>query len=77
MSQMLPLTVCIGRTRRPLAMPISLVLLSESVSKPVLEADRQRAAQSALDRMLTDHGYCRNCARSCLGELLKARYADA
>jgi serine protein kinase len=54
-----------------------LVLLSESPSPPVLEESRKRAAQGALDRFLHDYKYCRNCARACLGELLKARYADA
>jgi len=53
-----------------------LSLLSEASPKPVLEEDRRRSASAALDRLLA-HGYCRNCARSCLGELLKARYADA
>jgi hypothetical protein len=54
-----------------------LTLLSDSDSKPVLEEDRRISAQAAVDRMLNNYGYCRDCARSCMGELLKARYADA
>ena len=54
-----------------------LVLLSDAASPPVLEADNKRAAEAALERFLNDSKYCRNCARACLGELLKARYADA
>jgi serine protein kinase len=53
------------------------LLSADTTSQPVLEEDRRRAADSALTRVLNDYGYCRNCARSCLGELLKARYADA
>jgi predicted Ser/Thr protein kinase len=55
----------------------ALTLLSDSDSKPVLEEDRRISAQAAVDRMLNNYGYCRDCARSCMGELLKARYADA
>jgi serine protein kinase len=54
-----------------------LNLLQEGPSQAVLEEDRRLAAQSALDRVIANYGYCRNCARACLGELLKARYADA
>jgi predicted Ser/Thr protein kinase len=54
-----------------------LNLLSDVNTRPLLEEDRRRAAQSSLDRLLAEHTYCRNCARSCLNELLKARYADA
>jgi serine protein kinase len=55
----------------------ALTLLSTSEEKPVLEEDRRQSAQAAVDRMLKDYGYCRDCARACMGELLKARYADA
>ncbi|MET0387120.1 MAG: hypothetical protein ABW321_14225, partial [Polyangiales bacterium] len=54
-----------------------LSLLSQSTPQPVLEEEKRRAAQAALDRILADYGYCKDCARSCLGELHKARYADA
>jgi predicted Ser/Thr protein kinase len=54
-----------------------LNLLSDAATRPLLEEDRRRAAQASLDRLLADQAYCRNCARSCLNELLKARYADA
>src|SRR5262249_17032896 len=54
-----------------------LSLLSDGSPQTVLEEDRRRAAQASLDRVIADYGYCRNCARACLGELLKARYADA
>jgi predicted Ser/Thr protein kinase len=54
-----------------------LNLLSEGTQQAVLEEDRRRAAQGALDRFIGEYGYCRNCARACLGELLKARYVDA
>jgi serine protein kinase len=54
-----------------------LSLLSDPSQQPVLEEDRRRAAQAALDRIIADYGYCQQCARACLGELLKARYADA
>jgi serine protein kinase len=54
-----------------------LSLLSDGREQQVvLEEDRRASAQSALDRIINDHGYCRNCARACLGELLKSRYAD-
>ena len=52
-----------------------LNLLSESPA--VLEEERKRSAQAALDRVIANYGYCRDCARTSLGELLKARYADA
>lgn len=52
-----------------------LNLLSESPA--VLDEERKRAAQAALDRVIANYGYCRSCARTSLGELLKARYADA
>jgi serine protein kinase len=54
-----------------------LSLLSDPSQQPVLEEDRRLAAQAALDRIISDYGYCQQCARACLGELLKARYADA
>ena len=55
----------------------ALSLLSEGTQQPTLEEDRRRAAQAALDRFIQDFHYCKECARSCLAELLKARYADA
>jgi predicted Ser/Thr protein kinase len=55
----------------------ALSLISEASQQPILEEDRRRAAQTALDRFIRDFGYCQECARACLGELLKARYADA
>jgi predicted Ser/Thr protein kinase len=42
-----------------------------------LDADRRRDAQSAIDRLLSEWGYCKLCARESLGELLRARYSDA
>ena len=54
-----------------------LNLLSEGTQQAVLEEDRRVAAQAALDRFIGGYGYCRNCGRACLGELLKARYVDA
>ena len=54
-----------------------LNLLSDAASQQVLEEDKRVTAESALARVIKDNGYCRNCARTCLGELLKARYADA
>jgi hypothetical protein len=43
----------------------------------VIEEERRRTATAALDRFMSSYGYCRNCSRSCLGELLRARYVDA
>jgi predicted Ser/Thr protein kinase len=54
-----------------------LNLLSEGTHQAVLEEERRSAAQAALDRLIGDYGYCRDCARACLGELHKARYVDA
>jgi len=56
-----------------------LVLLSdetESTSQQ-LEPDRKRDAQAAVERLISAAGYCKLCARESLGELLRARYADA
>jgi predicted Ser/Thr protein kinase len=54
-----------------------LNLLADASTQQVLEEDKRVAAEAALARVLNDYGYCRSCARTCLGELLKARYADA
>jgi len=55
-----------------------LTLLSPDNTGQVagLEADRRRDAQAAVDRLINNFGYCPQCARACLGELLRARYAD-
>jgi serine protein kinase len=42
-----------------------------------MPSDRRRDAQAAIDRLLSSYGYCQLCARDSLGELLRARYADA
>jgi serine protein kinase len=54
-----------------------LNLLQDDAARAPLEKERQRAAEAALEQILGEHGYCRNCAKSCFGELLKERYADA
>jgi serine protein kinase len=57
-----------------------LVLLSEGTqqhNEQVLDGDRRRDAQAAVDRLLAGYGYCKLCARESLGELLRSRYADA
>lgn len=54
-----------------------LNLLADPSAQQVLEEDKRVAAEASLARVINDYGYCRNCARTCLGELLKARYADA
>ena len=54
-----------------------LNLLQDDTSRAPLEKDKEEAAQLALTNILGQYGYCRNCAKSCLGELLKERYADA
>jgi serine protein kinase len=42
-----------------------------------LDPERRRDAQAAIDRLMTEWGYCRLCARESLGELLRSRYSDA
>ena len=54
-----------------------LVLLSDvdAEQAAAMPAEQRQHAQAALDRLTESYGYCRACARSCLGELLRARYA--
>ena len=54
-----------------------LNLLQDDATRAPLDKERQRAAEAALAPILGEFGYCRNCAKSCFGELLKERYADA
>jgi predicted Ser/Thr protein kinase len=54
-----------------------LNLLQDEAARAPLDKERQRAAEQALKPILGEYGYCRNCAKSCLGELLKERYGDA
>jgi predicted Ser/Thr protein kinase len=56
-----------------------LVLLSEGDADQAaaMPAEQHKQAQAALDRLIETYGYCRACARSCLGELQRARYPQA
>ncbi len=54
-----------------------LNLLSGTELSAGLSAENRKMAEAAIERMITTYGYCRNCARSCLGELQRARYADS
>jgi hypothetical protein len=53
------------------------LLHQDEAARVPLDKERQRAAEAALSHILGEYGYCRNCARSCLSELLRERYADA
>ncbi len=54
-----------------------LTLLSDSPEQAEgLEPEARRIAEAALQRLTSEVGYCRLCARSCLGELQRARYSD-
>ncbi|HEX2678040.1 MAG TPA: serine protein kinase PrkA, partial [Polyangiales bacterium] len=55
-----------------------LTLLSnDDDARASLSNEARVQAEAAIERMVKDFGYCKLCARSCLGELQKAHYADA
>jgi hypothetical protein len=54
----------------------TLELLSGDEHSMSLSAEAKRHAEEVLDRMIRDYGYCKACARACLGELQRTRYAD-
>jgi hypothetical protein len=69
--------ILLSDTPNPQAPDQAGALAQAQAQVAALEPDRRRDAQAAIDRLLSEWGYCRLCARESLGELLRARYSDA